>query len=312
MATSYQANIFHREGLILHAKPPSRTHGALGFNDQGDPNTDTELGDSSGTLGHNDGAEALSNSLLATNIRKRKSKKKPASKKNKKKSKTINIVTHFPNPLRGNTKKEIQKIMDGNWEPSSDDFDAAFRKKSLANSFLSLFGIIAREKKGSIKKINIITHSNKRYIAFSGQITSTGVSFDADAVLSEESLDLLKKDTTFEIVDRGEKKNTSILDVISRFDKDAKIVIYSCNSGLDPILSQTLANKLNVTVISFKEKIRHVVKYDHLPMEGEPSRKLRITRGIGYGLGKNGKSVKKITDLESKGTLYSPKKQDAP
>jgi hypothetical protein len=170
----------------------------------------------------------------------------------------ITVVGHFPNPWK-DAKEEIKAIKSGIWSPSTDDFIAVernSRKKGskkptlVVDSVEAFIHLILDQPVGSIKRINILTHGNENWIAFSGEIEEGNVSFD-------EVLDIstLRGMLLHGIEYRG--KHVGWEQVESRFGRNAEIVVYACKAAVGETLLQDVANFFDVTVKGFTTELKY-------------------------------------------------------
>ncbi len=174
----------------------------------------------------------------------------------KRATKTINITTTFPNPWK-KTADEIAAIRGNRWAPSSDDFDAIAGSSYTVNHFYQLLGVIIKQPQGSIKRINIFTHSNPDLITFKGTIkpksTFAEVLLETSSALSLQMLEQITAQTWFQV--GKSKKKYYMKDIRKRFGKNAKVYFYSCKSATDVQLLQEFADKFQVMAAGFKKNI---------------------------------------------------------
>lgn len=233
----------------------AKTPGSTGLLDQADPNVEADHGDTPGSVGRGDGAAALVDARFRAGGS-GKGQKRGSRKRPKRKTKVLNLVADFPNPW-SSTAAEIEAIKKNAWTPSSDDFAALVSRSYTVKHFHQLIGLVVRQQKASVERVNIFTHSNPDLIAFSGTITPRSTFADVSLnTRSALSLDQLEKITSLTWFKVGKSKRTyTMQDVRARFTKNALVVFYSCKSAMDARLLQEFANKFHVTAMGFKEKI---------------------------------------------------------
>jgi hypothetical protein len=139
----------------------------------------------------------------------------------------------LPEPMERRERRN-QTIKSGIWSPSTDDFIAVernSRKKGskkptlVVDSVEAFIHLILDQPVGSIKRINILTHGNENWIAFSGEIEEGNVSFN-------EVLDIstLRGMLLHGIEYRG--MHVGWEQVESRFGRNAEIVVYACKAAV--------------------------------------------------------------------------------
>lgn len=164
---------------------------------------------------------------------------------------------------KGKIKKEIEALKSNRWAPSIDDFEALVSTSYTTSHFNQLLGIIIKQRKGSVKRINIFTHSNPDLIAFKGTIKPTTtfaeVSLEINSGLSLDALQGMTDGIWFQV--GNSKKKHTIKDIRARFASGAKVFFYSCKSGTDLVLLKEFANKFVVTAVGFKDNICYCPKY---------------------------------------------------
>ena len=94
--------------------------------------------------------------------------------------------------------------------------------------------------KGSIKRLNLIGHSNSRVFSFGGKITKDNVEFSPDAALYADAL-----------ADNSKR----IAALKDRFADEAKIVLYSCDAGTGQDLLDAVGAGFGVCVEGFTSEI---------------------------------------------------------
>lgn len=244
-----------------------------------------------GPLGVNDHAQKLFANVAATH-------KSSKGKSRSKKTKTLNVVTSFPNPWKGKIKDEIEAIKNNRWAPSIEDFEALVKKSYTVDHFHQLMGLIVMQPKGSIKRINIFTHSNPDLIAFRGSITPrstfASVMLDVNSALSMKMLQSMSDGTWFQV--GKSKKKYTIKDIRKYFASGAKVFIYSCKSATDPLLLQEFANKFGVIAVGFKDNICYCPSYTTSSIN---------RKRVGLGSSCSGMS-QDFSTVDSKGKQHQP------
>jgi hypothetical protein len=216
---------------------------------------------------------------------------KPKPKGGGASTKEINVIGTFDNPF-ATPADEVAAMKADRWSPSSDDFSAVAGGARKISSYSQLLSVILVDgdhetKDGSISRINIFTHANSDLLAFSGTISSSGlsaqVSLGVNSALSVDTLNNLSQSgVTFTIAAKSKKiasKSFSLDDVRRRFAKDAVIVIYACHSAMDGKFVQQIADTFLVKVRGFTDVIGYYPTYDDQPKAVVKSRR---SVGIGY------------------------------
>ncbi len=197
-------------------------------------------------------------------------------KKKQTKSKTIWAVGDFPYPWSSEA-AEAAAIKAGEWFPSEKDFAAAMKNSGFKGrdwlkigSTPSFINLIFREPKGSIARVNFVTHGASDEIGLSGDVEPGAVHFTDG--LDEAQFDgfrangILNKDGTV----------TPWSEVQARFAPDAEIVIYACRAALDRSFLQYLADTFGVTVKAFSNELHYVYPNADLDIGKVPRLKLTI------------------------------------
>lgn len=193
----------------------------------------------------------------------------------KPKTVVLNLVGDFENPWKNNPTEESKRIESFKWHPATDSFEAVIGGASTKISGLSNFlGAIKQQKPHTIQRINIFSHGNFGLISFAGRIEKeTG-----DVFLNvSTALDL--KITNTEPIPLGNGREQDSMGTVARqlqdrFQEDAQIVLFLCNSGSDPELLQAIANTFHVTVKGFSHQVWVCAEWDKVP--GPP----KIDRGF--------------------------------
>lgn len=168
---------------------------------------------------------------------------------------TLNLVGDFPNPW-SNPVEESKAIEAWKWAPGTDTWRAVCGAESTTVGRLSQFlGIIEKQKRGSINRINLLSHGNPGLIAFSGSIAKATGDVSLDVT---KGLDLRIRDAESTPTGNGrlqESLGGIAVRLRDRFDKNAQIVLYLCNSGTDMELLQAIANAFGVVASGFSSAI---------------------------------------------------------
>ena len=174
---------------------------------------------------------------------------------------TLNLTGDFENPWKHTTVEEIQRINSFFWAPATDSWDAIMGMKLIkVASFSQFLGIIQKQEKKSIIRINLWSHGNPGLIAFKGIIDKT--------TKVEERLVMLNTGTALDkrILDPAaiSKNSGSALTanlalmaylLSDRFAPNAELFLYLCHSGSDWELLQRIADAFQIKVHGFSEEI---------------------------------------------------------
>jgi hypothetical protein len=180
--------------------------------------------------------------------------------------KTIWAVGDFPKPWASDS-DEIAAINGGEWFPSTKDFIAAIMNSGARGSTHptvghteSFINLVFMQPKGSIARINFVTHGASTEIGLKGRIEPGAVFFDegmeAGILEGFKNNGILKDDGT--VVPWSE--------IRARFAKDAVIVVYACKAALSEAFLQDLADIFGVTVQGFTKKLQYT--YDAAALSG--------------------------------------------
>jgi hypothetical protein len=172
---------------------------------------------------------------------------------------TLNIVGDFNNPWKGNKAEEIDRIRSFLWAPAVDSWEQVVNTKVIiVQSFSQFLGVIQRQPKKKIYRINFWSHGNPGLIAFKGTIDkntkdpSRLVMLDVPTALDLRILD----PSVFE--NRGTKTANAAMMAYAlsdRFVGNAHLYLYLCHSGTDGELIQSIADAFQVTTHGFTDSI---------------------------------------------------------
>ena len=197
-------------------------------------------------------------------------------KKTRTKTKTIWAVGDFPYPWSSEA-AEAAAIKAGDWFPSDKDFAAAMKNSGFkgrdwqkVGSTPSFINLIFRESKGSIERVNFVTHGASDEIGLAGKV-EPGAVFFSDG-LDEATLDGFR--TNGILNDDGTVTPWSV--VQARFAPDAEIVVYACKAALDRAFLQYLADTFGVTVKAFSNELHYVYPMTDLDKGTVPRTKLTV------------------------------------
>ncbi len=160
---------------------------------------------------------------------------------------------------------EAGKSLVSVWSPSTDDFEkVALRGKTgttiRISSWFQLLGVIIQT--GSISRLNVFTHGKRAFVGFQGDLVRGDVLMDPKTAMTVDNLQELH---SLDHLDVKGKKNQRfrpdelLKEVHKRFEADAKIILYACDSGADLELLNTVRDTFQVTVIGFKLPIAYKV-----------------------------------------------------
>ncbi|OQW39001.1 MAG: hypothetical protein A4S08_08675 [Proteobacteria bacterium SG_bin4] len=193
-------------------------------------------------------------------------------------------VGDFPNPW-SSEQEEIDALLNDEWFPSTKDFAAAIKNSGakgksydIVNHSASFINLIYLQPKGSIARLNFVTHGASDSIGLQGRIENDGVYFDeeleAGVLQGFKENGILKNDGTV----------VPWSDVKARFAKDAVIVVYACKAALSEDFLQTLADVFGVTVQGFTAELHYTYSEEalqngkidrkHLKVDGQSGIKL--------------------------------------
>jgi len=197
-------------------------------------------------------------------------------KKKRTQTKTLWAVGDFPSPWPSEA-AEAEALLADEWFPSELDFAAAMKNSGFqGRSWLSVgsteafISLVFSQPKGSIARLNFVTHGASDEIGLSGTIEPGAVYFSEG--LEEAVLDNFRVNGI--LTDGG--KVTPWSEVEARFAPDAEIVIYACKAALDRAFLQFLANTFGVTVKAFTHEL--VYEYPGADLENGvvPRAKLKV------------------------------------
>ena len=197
-------------------------------------------------------------------------KKKPV------KTREIWAVGDFPNPWPSE-QAEIDAINGGSWFPSTQDFAAAIKNSgakgkhhTIVDHSASFINLVFMQPKGSITRLNFVTHGSSDSIGLQGRIEDDGVYFDeeleAGVLQGFKENGILKDDGT--VVPWPEVK--------ARFAKDAVIVVYACKAALSEAFLQDLADIFGVTVQGFTAELHYTYSGEALSDSKIDRKQLKI------------------------------------
>ena len=187
----------------------------------------------------------------------------------------LNLLGDFENPWKRDPAEEKRRIA-GNaaahgklWHPSTVDWQPAFDRYVVVDSFSKFLGCIQRAHPRTIHRINVVSHGGSGLFAFSGEIRrDTG-----DCMLNEKgALDeavLTNLEPTF--VAAGTTRDSlgqTARQLRDRFATGGMIVFYLCDSGRGGFSSQLLqevANAFGVTAKGFATPLTWCCQWDLSP-----------------------------------------------
>jgi hypothetical protein len=171
--------------------------------------------------------------------------------------KTIWAVGDFPKPWASDA-DEIAAITSGKWFPSEKDFIAAIMnsgargsKHPTVDSTEGFINLVFREPRGSIARINFVTHGASTEIGLKGRIELGAVYFDEG--MEAGILEGFKNNG----IEKDDGTVVPWSEVQARFAKDAVIVVYACKAALSEAFLQDLADIFGVTVQGFTNELHY-------------------------------------------------------
>jgi hypothetical protein len=195
-------------------------------------------------------------------------------------AKTVWAVGDFPYPWQSEA-EEAAAIKAGEWFPSEKDFAAAMKNSGFrgrdwqkVGSTASFINLIFREPKGSVTRVNFVTHGASDEIGLAGTVVPGAVYFSDG--LDEAELDGFRANGIL----NDDGSVTPWSEVQARFAPDAEIVIYACKAALDRAFLQYLADTLGVTVKAFSTELHYVYPMADLDNGTVPRVKLTVD-GVG-------------------------------
>jgi hypothetical protein len=201
-------------------------------------------------------------------------------KKKRTKTKTIWAVGDFPYSWASEA-DEAAAIKSGTWFPSEKDFAAALKNSGLqgrdwqiVGSTPSFIKLIFREPKGSIERVNFVTHGASDEIGLTGTVEPGEVHFSDG--LDEAELDGFRANGIL----NDDGSVTPWSDVQARFAPNAEIVVFACKAGIDRKFLQFLADTFGVTVKAFSNELHYVYPMADLDNGIVPRTKLTV-EGVG-------------------------------
>jgi len=146
----------------------------------------------------------------------------------------INFLGSFPSLFRSDQlDRKVELIHNGGWFPDTDDMDSVVRRSKTTKRAIIVSNIqtfldeIKKRKKGTISRVNVFSHGRAHLIALKGHFEPLR-SFSQLLVFFDDE-DNSFSDTSLQKLAISE----ALKDIRSRFAKHAKMVFYSCRSGLD-------------------------------------------------------------------------------
>jgi hypothetical protein len=191
-------------------------------------------------------------------------------------TRVIWAVGEFPRPW-ASEQEEIDVLRSGDWFPSEEDFAAATKNSGstgrnylTVNSTASFIGLVFKQPKGSISRLNLVTHGASDSIGLKGRIEKGAVYFD----------DELGEGVLVGFKDNGIEKDDGTVvpwsEVQARFAKDAAIVVYACKAALSEAFLQDLADIFGVTVQGFSKELHYTYDEEALSDGSVNRRKLKV------------------------------------
>ncbi len=197
-------------------------------------------------------------------------------KKKRTKAKTIWAVGDFPSPWPSEA-AEAAALKAGEWFPSEKDFAAAMKNSGFrgrdwqtVGSTPSFINLIFREPKGSVARVNFVTHGASDEIGLTGRVEPGAVYFSDG--LDEAELDGFRANGIL----NDDGSVTPWSEVRARFTADAEIVIYACKAALDRPFLQYLADTFGVTVKAFSSNLHYIYPMADLDKGVVPRTKLTV------------------------------------
>jgi hypothetical protein len=174
----------------------------------------------------------------------------------------INFVGTFKSYWYG---KPLSEILDAankkNWFPDTIDLIEFAKKGSKGNpiqvaNLNDLLYQIGKNKPGTIGRLNLFTHAVKGSVALSGVVAKNFVDWKDEDANTSQAID----DTQIEDNENQNKVfpwggKITITDVRAAFRKDAVVVIYACNAGLDKPYLNKISKLFGVKVRGFSKMI---------------------------------------------------------
>jgi hypothetical protein len=191
----------------------------------------------------------------------------------------INLAGHFVWDPPITDVEELRLFNADNWHPATVDFLSVMGTKTNTGmgNFIAILGEIVARPKGSVSRVNFMTHGNPAMLGIRGRNTSSDVFFD-ESVTDTEIDQLAQTNQSFTAPNVSGKFTLEA--VRARFTKDAIFVLYGCNSGSSPKLLSALHKLLGVKIIGFRNKIVFCPR---------PAKKGRFVRdGMKIGVNKAG------------------------
>jgi hypothetical protein len=189
---------------------------------------------------------------------------------------TLWAVGDFPSPWPSEA-AEAAAIKAGEWFPSEKDFAAAIKNSGFrgrdwqkVGSTAGFINLVFREPKGSIARVNFVSHGASDEVGLSGTV-EPGAVFFTDG-LDEAELDGFRANGIL----NPDGSVTPWSEVQARFAPGAQIVIYACKSAIDRTFLQLLADTFGVTVKAFSTELHYLYPIADLDKGIVPRAKLTI------------------------------------
>jgi hypothetical protein len=186
------------------------------------------------------------------------------------------ILADFPYPWASIAAEvDAMKPANNQWQPGEKDFDALAtvdkgKAKILKASNLGEFlGAIQGESKGTISRVNLITHANNSIIALKGRVDTNGsVFFNRSGGLAAPltgDIDL----SSIQGLSTPDLQPT-LEDARTRFSKGANgIFLYCCSAGglglMFGLILQEIANAFRVPVFGFSPEVHYCPLFTESP-----------------------------------------------
>ena len=192
--------------------------------------------------------------------------------------------------------QEKQALFDGKWHPATVDFLAVMgsgTNQGMGN-LPAVLGEIVKWPKGTVKRVNFMTHSNGRILGITGKNILGNVTFDV-SVTDQDIDNLAMAGMSFTVPGRP---SFTIQDVRDRFAPDAVFVIYGCKSGLNTSVLTALNRLLGIKIVSFKKEIVFCP-----PTQNKPN---FVRKGMKIGINKQGFSCSTDSTPNWRGLISHP------
>lgn len=198
----------------------------------------------------------------------------------------LTVYGHYPLPAAwADEAKEVEALKKNNekkqgdpelWSPTVSDFQAISAGGTLCADFKILLADVvftesaAKRPPGSVKRLNIITHGDRSWIAMQGEVIPTPerviVNLKARGAITLENLEhLLTPGLTITAPSGDKNLRFTLNDVHKALAPEAELFLYSCRSGAGKELRDKLANVLQIAVHGFKEQIAFCPVFQEKP-----------------------------------------------